>query len=163
MYNPYFDIRAKAGDPLWHDKHGVPRYCTFHPKELDVYDDYAALLEIHCQACERPFLVASHFSKMQIFQNTKTTMALEDIDGGLPTARDAGWFGFGDATWHGDENGGGWGCAGPTMTTSVYRIIEFWTKDGGRPIVRTSIDAPPTIGIEWRRRFEYEFTYPEGV
>ena len=113
-----------------------------------MYDDYAALLEIRCQACERPFLVAAHFSKMQIFQNTgQTTLALEDVDGGLPSARDAGWFGFGDAPWHGDENGGGWGCAGPTMTTSVYRIIEFWTKPR----------------LEWQRHFELEFEYPEGV
>lgn len=159
MYNPYFDIREKAGAPLWHDKHGVPRYCTFHPRHLDVYDDVAALLEIRCQACDRPFLVAAHFSKMDIFELTgQATTILADVDRGLPSADDAGWFGFGDAPWHDEEQ-----CAGTTMTTSVYRVVEFWTKDGGPPVVRTAIDAPPTIGIEWRRRSEYEFTYPDGA
>lgn len=147
MYHPYFDIREKLGEPLWHDEHGVPRYVPFGPEHVGVYYRYIALLEIHCQACDRPYLVADAYDQMQIFKNSgNTTCKLEDLDGAMPTASGSGWFGYGDAPWHDDEQ-----CAGTTMTTSVYRIVEFWTHDGG------------AHSLDWRRRPEYEFTYPDGV
>lgn len=147
IYHPYFDIREKLGEPLWHDEHGVPRYVPFHPEHVGIYYRWIALLEIRCQACDAPFLVACAFDQMQVFKNAGHTVTdLADIDRALPSENDPGWFGYGDAPWHGDHQ-----CAGTTMTTSVYRIVEFWTHDGG------------PHKLEWRRRPELEFAYPEGA
>jgi hypothetical protein len=35
--------RAGAGEPLWADENGVPRFAKFHPDLLGVYDRYAVL------------------------------------------------------------------------------------------------------------------------
>jgi len=153
MYHPYFDLRARLGEPLWHDEHGVPRYVPFHPEHVGIYYRWVALLEIRCQACEAPFMVADAYDQMQVFNQLKAhgTETPDDLDlmkvaGAAPSERDAGWFSFGDAPWHTDEQ-----CAGTTMTTSVYRVVEFWTRDGGEH------------HMDWRRRPELEFAYPEGV
>ena len=63
MYPVYADLREKLGAPSWHDKHGVPRHCEFHPTMLDVYDDWAVMMEVECQACGKTFACAGHFSK----------------------------------------------------------------------------------------------------
>jgi hypothetical protein len=163
MYEPYFDIRERLGEPKWHDSRGVPRYCDFHPREAGVYQDWVALLEIRCQACDQPFLVVDDYSRMDVFKvaqqrflRTPGDLDLEKVDGAMPCAEHPGWFHFGDAPWHGEQQ-----CAGTTMTTGVYRVVEFWSKDGGEPIVQCGDGQ--RRGMEWRRRPEFEFAYPDGA
>jgi hypothetical protein len=56
MKPDYHDIIAKAGEPLWWDSNGVPRYITFHPHHCGIYNKIAILTNIACQQCQRLFL-----------------------------------------------------------------------------------------------------------
>ena len=147
MYRLYSDIRDKLGEPLWHDEHGVPRYCEFHPEHCGIYDRHVALLEIECQSCGQRFPVSAswdHGDAIQAWvsagkpQGFKWEDALE-----LPTPTNhGGSFTFGDAPWHGERQ-----CAGTTMTTDTIRVLQFWSRDGGEH------------GFDWRRRPEFEVSY----
>lgn len=152
MYRLYNDIRNRLGEPLWHDEQGVPRYDTFHPSLCGIYDRFVALMEIECQACEGKFLVSGSWDHSDAIRESDLAALLKrkPREGWcehpiFPTATHSGSFGFGDAPWHGIEQ-----CSGTTMSTSVLRIVEFWSRDGGYS------------GQDWRRRPEYEFVYPEG-
>ena len=142
MYRLYNDLREKLGEPQWHDEQGVPRYCAYQPSCGGIYDHWSALLEIDCQACGQLFLVSDSYSTLDLIRQKAgaTELRQEPV---LPTTSDAGWFSFGDAPWHGEEQ-----CSGTTMSTEVLRVVEFWTRDGG------------PHKMEWRRRPEYEFAYP---
>jgi hypothetical protein len=142
MYRLYEDLRDKLGEPKWHDEQGVPRYCDYHPSCGDIYDRWAALLEIECQGCRQRFLVSDSYSPMDFIRAgwkpgdpTEPAFPAPDNYGGS--------FSFGDAPWHGARQ-----CSGTTMTTDTTRVVEFWTRDGG------------DHAMEWQRRPEYEFTYP---
>ena len=141
MYQPYLDIREKLGRPLWFDEEGVPRYAHFAPRLCaNIYADFAALLEIRCQSCGQLFQVAASWCAMD--EN-----AVWDEHGnnprpaeGLPTAESSGYFRYGDAPWHGPNDGQ---CSGTTMTTDVSEVMQFWRRDDSK----------------WRRDCAHEFCY----
>lgn len=144
MYRLYPDLRARLGDPLWHDDQGVPRYDPFHPSLCGIYDSFVALLEIECQGCGQRFPVSASWDHGAAFISLRASVSVREDwwkSPVLPTAEDSGHFSFGDAPWHGEHQ-----CSGTTMSTDVSRILEFWTRDG-EPC------------LEWRRRPEYEFVY----
>jgi hypothetical protein len=138
MYQPYFDIREKLGEPLWHDANGVPRYVPFAPSEsANIYAQFVALMEIRCQGCGKLMLVEANWDVMNAtmdlgnpHDNISEELIVWDDKGqnpipkaGLPKVGEAGAFTYGDAPWHGDNQ-----CSGTTMTTSVNRIVEFWKR-----------------------------------
>jgi hypothetical protein len=120
MYPIYRDLRDKLGKPEWHDQHGVPRYAEFHPKHLGIYDTYAALFLVQCQACHRTFPCAVG-SPHYLLQNNEVVM-LNDIFAFLE--REVSW---GDAPWHDDDSQ----CAGTTMSTSVVKLLSVWERKQG--------------------------------
>lgn len=122
MKHHYRDITDQLGTPGWWDENGVPRYCDFSPEEgANIYAQEICLLEIHCQACARPFQVA---------MSSREPRALEE-------AVRAGTLHYGDPP-----------ClpccpAGPTMNSVPVRVIEFWER-GRNPGRRSDLE----IGIE---------------
>lgn len=134
----YKDITSRLGEPLWYDRHGVPRYDPFRPDMCGVYARYVALLDIECQACRKRFRAAVDYCG---YESRFIGGDLELKGPQLPTAEDEGDFRYGDPPPH-DCPGRGL-CAGSTMGSVTRRILEFWVKDG----------------FEWTRRREYEFAY----
>lgn len=134
MLPAYEDITRRLGEPLWYDRHGVPRYDPFRPDMCGVYACYTALLEIECQGCGKRFKTAVDYPSYELCGGRLWWPQ-------LPTAEDEGDFRYGDPPPH-DCPGGGL-CAGSTMGSVTRRILEFWVKDG----------------FEWTRRREYEFAY----
>jgi len=130
----YGDIRSRLGEPLWYDRHGVPRYDPFTPDMCGVYARYVALLEIACQACGRRFMVAVDLDGLECFRWNQRGVSV------LPTDEEAGVFCYGDPPRH--------DCVGDTMLSDVCRIVEFWERS-------------QETGWEWARRREREFVYPE--
>lgn len=160
MYRPYFDLREKLGEPLWHDDQGVPRYVPYKPEHGGVYDHFSALLEIRCQACQQPFLVAASWDTRDAMEALRVSHREDQptdpdvMKPVLPTAESAGSFGYGDAPWHGDRQ-----CGGTTMSTDVFRVVEFWTR-----MVDDNFEGSGNPDdFDWKRRPEFEFTYPEGA
>jgi hypothetical protein len=143
MLRSYHDIRDRLGTPQWVDDQGVPRYCPFHPSSLGVYDHWAALLEIGCQSCGHPLLVACSYSPLDLVFGKNGRIAATPKDPStplLPTPENPGSFGFGDAPYHGED-----GCTGQSMTTEVRRVVQFWIRDGS--------------WMGWQRHPEFEFSY----
>lgn len=129
MYPLYRDLREKLGEPLWHDQLGVPRYAVFHPELLGIYDDWAVLFEVECEACRHRFPCAIGFCSLDYHLNP--TLGLDfhnrfDPDKVLPQI-----VGWGDAPWHDmyGESAFDSQCAGTTMSSSVVYILEVWRKD----------------------------------
>lgn len=130
MLPDYKDITSRLGQPLWYDRHGVPRYDPFHPDMCDVYANYVAYMEIRCQACGKCFKVAVDRSKYDWLERQVE----------FPSSDSEGDFYYGDPPIHGD------GCAGNTMSCETLRILEFWVRDG-------------STGYDWERKTEFEFDY----
>lgn len=139
MLRDYEDIVDRLGPPLWWDDNGVPRYAAFHPEMLGVYDEFAALIEIDCQGCDKRMLVATRWSKTDaVFFGAKFREAPD-----LPTAKRGGDFGsYGDPPSHVANIGR---CVGSTMSSGALRVVEFWERD------RRS--------MEWRRLPAHEVTF----
>ncbi|MGB9886467.1 MAG: hypothetical protein ACPLRW_05645 [Moorellales bacterium] len=135
MLPAYEDITRRLGEPLWYDRHGVPRYDPFRPDMCGVYARYAALLEIECQGCGRRFKVAVDYCNYEFWGGELRRPR-------LPSAEDEGDFCYGDDPPPHDYPGGGL-CAGSTMSSITRRILEFWVRDR----------------FDWERRPEYEFVY----
>ncbi len=126
MLPSYDDIRSRIAEPpLWHDRHGVPRYEPFKPQMLGVYDDFAVLAEIACQRCGRRFLVGGGWTRFDVFA--------DPIAERTPTGL-AERFGYGDPPRHSAGDQGR--CAGETMSSDVVRIVEAWER----------------VGLDWVRR-----------
>jgi len=111
MKPKYKDIIEKAGDPLWFDEKGVPRYVEFHPTHCVMTSAREAVLaEITCQGCGSLFLVA--------------ITRKNDPDGCL-TGTGSNILSYGDPP--------NIGCcaSGPTMTGDLCRIVEVWIRPEG--------------------------------
>ena len=112
MRHHYGDILERIDEPpAWFDEQGVPRYGAFAPYELgNVYAREAALAEISCQDCGRPF-----------------TVAMDDRYGakghGLCDRIRLGRLHYGDPP--------NVGCcdAGATMNSVMHRVLEYWSFD----------------------------------
>lgn len=127
MYQPYLDILDKLGEPQWWDENGVPRYVAFNPRECaDIYNTFAALLEIRCQSCRKLFRVASTWGILDSLDDVQwdATGTIASPKSGFPKDGDSGFCRFGDAPWHPIDGQ----CSGTTMTTAVHRVVEFWDR-----------------------------------
>jgi len=116
MLPDYFDIIKRAGTPDWYDNHGVPRYGEFNPDMLGVYDKFAVLVRIACQACDQEFLVGCGYRDYEFrFSGDIHENSLEEITKN---------FHYGDPPRHGLT------ClAGDTMNCIDLVILEAWEKD----------------------------------
>jgi|WetSurMetagenome_2_1015567.scaffolds.fasta_scaffold918390_1 hypothetical protein len=112
MHTNYHDILALTDkDPLWFDECAVPRFLPFEPSLLsNIYVSQAVLLEIRCQACGHPFLVA---------------LSWRDFD--LRSARATGEPLL-DSLAYGDPPNIGCCSSGPSMTSESVRIVEYWVR-----------------------------------
>jgi len=128
MYPLYQDLRERLGEPLWHDQNGVPRYAPFEPDLLGIYDTWACLFVVQCQACRRQFDCATGYDLTGdiswILRSSK-----EELEDGFALRDDANammerFMAWGDAPWHDDDNQ----CAGTTMTTYIVDIKELWHR-----------------------------------
>ena len=122
MFRSYQDIIAKAGEPIWYDQNGVPRYVPFHPRDgVGVYVNHAAYMKIACQACKREFYVASEFGDDSLdFGNQP--MLPQNPTLPIDSCWDAvGSFHYGDPPCH--------GCIGDSMNSVPLEIIQFWFRD----------------------------------
>lgn len=112
MHADYADIISRLGEPLWWDEVCAPRYEPFKPEDCNnIYAQEAMLIEIRCQDCGRPFLVAD------------TWDTFDQIQG---RARPSAHAAHGHAEW-GDPPRHG--CVGDTMTSESVRIVEFWKNE----------------------------------
>jgi hypothetical protein len=119
MLPAYDDIRSRIAEPpLWHDRHGVPRYEPFKPQMLGVYDDLAVLAEIACQRCAKRFLVGAGWTRLDVFADPIVVRKLADL---------AESFDYGDPPRHAVDAGR---CAGETMSSDVVQIVEAWERVG---------------------------------
>lgn len=132
MYHPYFDIRNRLGEPLWHDKNGVPRYDEFTPQQACfVYGDWVLYFTVKCASCGQEFKVATSVALMEWFKHQYLNKidvsndGLEDFKTNPQVAM--GWLDcWGDAPWH-EYNGGQ--CAGTTMSVDDGEYISLWRKE----------------------------------
>ena len=130
MLPSYADIRALTeSEPSWFDRNGVPRYAPFHPRLLGVYDRFAVLAEIECQACGERLLMGEGKPKHDIHFVHNVP---EVVEYSLETI--AQGFVFGDPPRH-DCPG-----AGETMGCIERRIVEAWER----------------ADLQWVRRPEHE-------
>lgn len=122
MHRLYEDLTKRLGKPLWYDEQAVPRYDEFHPSMLGIYDDWALLYEIACQACGERFIVAASlstaFAQMNELRGFEWEQR-ESPDHILPLLEDS----FGDAPWHGEHQ-----CSGTTMSSDFIRPLQLWAR-----------------------------------
>ena len=130
MLPSYSDIRALTDqEPSWFDHNGVPRYAPFHPSLLGVYDTYAVLAEVECQACGERLLIGEGKPKHVVHMVAGEPEIIEHDLGEIARS-----FVFGDPPRH-DCPG-----AGETMSCIERRIVEAWER----------------VDLDWVRRPEHE-------
>lgn len=112
MHQHYEDILDRIDEPpTWFDEQGVPRYGAFSPDRLNnIYAHEAALAEITCQGCGRPFSVA-----MDGRYAGKGRGLCDDIRLGR--------------LHYGDPPNMRCCAAGPTMNSVTHRVLEYWSRD----------------------------------
>jgi hypothetical protein len=123
MQTEYNDILKRiAAPPLgWLD--GVPRYDTFHPREVEVYAHEVALVHVECQECSRRYDVAVRRGP---FGSLRDNIAYENE---LPV---------GDPPRACPEQLS-MSHAGATMSALQISVLEFWSREG-HPIPRWQRD-----------------------
>lgn len=141
MLPDYTDIKALAAsvghEPDWYDAHGVPRYATFEPRMLGVYDHFAVLAKIGCQGCDETFLVGEGKGHMDV--------AWWEDDPRLPVLEDlAVNYHYGDPPRHG-------GCMGETMGSFAVEMVEVWTMEDYASTINEEHRMP-----QWERVPKYE-------
>lgn len=131
MNHHYRDIRDRvAAPPAWFDERAVPRYCEFSPDEAaNIYADECCLAEIRCQDCGHKFKVAFSSSVTDI---VRRWMVLHDKEERITQADAAGMFLAADIKarrlHYGDPPNSGCCMAGPTMNSTMCRVLEFWHR-----------------------------------
>ena len=121
MYPKYEDIlalaeRAGAGEPLWWDEHGCPRYAAFHPRLLGVYDQFAVLAEVTCASCGRVMAVGLGRPKVWLSSERLSVMSY-DLASVLSIVE-----AWGDPPRH-DKR-----CAGETMSVGRVQVLQTWER-----------------------------------
>jgi hypothetical protein len=124
MHHHFNDITSRIVEvPTWYDQNGTPRYGKFTPDDVpNIYATEALLMNIKCQDCGTPFMVALSFCMMDKLYNPRAYSYEEDIKTFMKD-RDHRWFPahYGDPPSH--------GCVGDTMNCIDVAIVEFWKKD----------------------------------
>lgn len=130
MHTNYQDILSLTDkEPLWFDEQAVPRFCPFEPNKLaNIYAHEACLLEIKCQACGSPFVVAMSYGSFEQMQGYQRLSDQINSNNEL---------------FYGDPPNIGCCSGGMTMTSVAIRVLEFWFED-------------KTTGYHWRRKPELE-------
>ncbi|ARQ08391.1 hypothetical protein NXC12_CH00295 [Rhizobium etli] len=140
MYQYYKDILDRiAEQPTWFDDYGVPRFGDFSPEDLgNIYASEAALAEVSCQGCGRMFkgALTEVFASKSLGLNDEIRLSRVDY-GDPPNVYCCG--------------------AGPTMSSVMHRILEYWSRDYEAsmnwqrdttfegPIAEEPVDPPDTI------------------
>jgi len=122
-YKDILELADKAGvEPIWWDENGVPRFSSFDPEMLGVYDRLAVLGEVACAACGKCMQVGIGRPKISVACNQIVSY---DIDA-LVAVIEA----WGDPPRHNDERDGtgGHGCAGETMSSDFVRVVGAWEQ-----------------------------------
>ncbi len=114
MHTFYKDILERIdAPPSWFDDAGVPRYCGFTPKHLNnIHAREAVLADIACQQCGRLFRVG---------------MAGRSADQGRGLCDE---FRLGDLSY-GDPPNVACCSGGPSMTSDMLRVVEYWSRENG--------------------------------
>jgi hypothetical protein len=133
MYPKYEDIlslaeRAGAGEPLWFDENGVPRYAAFHPDLLGVYDSYAVLAEVTCASCRKVMPVGLGRPKLVIGPNA--TLVRHDLSSVVSLVE-----AWGDPPRH-DRR-----CAGETMSVERVDVLQAWEQGDDFEWRRVALEA----------------------
>jgi len=118
VHHYYDDILSRiAEEPVWFDEHAVPRYREFAPSKVaNAYADEAALVEVTCQGCGRPFRVA-------FAARAPATFFQEDWPAG-PIGR-----AIGKKTLHYGDPPNIWCChAGPSENSEPRKVIQYWRQ-----------------------------------
>lgn len=119
----YKDIRDLIDkEPEWWDENGVPRYCDFSILRIpDIYKNECALCLIACQGCGRRFRVALSENSMRAVDKRPSLAELIDKK----------------QLEYGDPPNIGCCPGGPTMSSDMLKIIEYWAvPEGGFDLVR---------------------------
>lgn len=138
MNRDYADIRSRIPEePQWFDEFAVPRYCAFSPREIaDIYADECMLMEIQCQRCERPFMVAvssKRIDRLDLATKTYSPSLADRVKS--------------RALSYGDPPNVDCCAAGPTMNSIPVRVIEFWRKERFDWVREASLEVEVTP--EW--------------
>lgn len=149
MHTCYQDILDLIDrDPIWFDEHAVPRFVLFSPKCIaDIYADECALLEIACQACERPFLVAMSTNLAKRYMAVPRPECRDEFQRRLHVAASEtlAWEISTGRVHYGDPPNVGCCCAGPTMNSVPRRVVEYWRRNGDGDAEKK------TLGRDWER------------
>ncbi len=109
MKQDYNDILKIAGNPIFWDQVGVPRYEIFRPSlSADIYAYAVLLVEIACQTCNKTFDCVVSFQKL----NTGSI----SLNLGSEIA-------YGDPPYHNHQ-------AGESQTSIFLSIKEYWDRSG---------------------------------
>jgi len=131
VYPLYADLRRALGTPKWIDQHGVPRYHGFSPELLGIYDDWAVLITVTCQACGQEFQCGIGACSWQLRMENPDALQFEDRHDPMKVL--PLFMGWGDAPWHtheGEEDRFDGQCAGTTMSYGGIQLLQVWVKDG---------------------------------
>lgn len=132
MHCAYDDIRGRIREePKWWDERMVPRYCDFSPEKVaDVYAEEAALVLIACQSCGYEFKVA--------FSHSSLSAMARHLGPGRTHFHPSEWFKVPARTLARDIEEKTIGCgdppnigccmAGPTMSSNVVGVLEYWRR-----------------------------------
>lgn len=116
MKNNYSDIINAAGEPLWFDENGVPRYTEFHPTRcVKKNAEEIFLVEVRCQICEKPFLVAVSW------KNEPRYIGPHEIPPAKPLSH-VGGVGIN----YGDPPNIGCCQSGACTSSEFHKIIQAW-------------------------------------
>jgi hypothetical protein len=121
MHASYDDIISRIGmPPIWFDERAVPRYCEFAPhKSASIHIGEIALLEIKCQGCGHLFQVACSSV------NVPSGIIAEAIKE--------------KALRYGDPPNVQCCRAGPTMSSTPIRVVQYWRRHDQQYVEKTRI------------------------
>ncbi len=121
MFTHYGDILSRiAQPPRWFDEQGVPRYCDFAPDRIaNIHAHECALLEIACQDCGQPFIVAidqkgANEAIAIVGHNTQWQKLAELVRS--------------HRIQYSDPPNVGCCGADPSMTSVTKRVLEYWYR-----------------------------------
>lgn len=166
MHPAYSDITSRIDEePMWYDEHGCPRYGEFHPMALGVYDQYAVLGEVECQACGVRLFIGQGYTQFNHelgFYIYRVGQVLDlDIDALVSKKKLAAAFSW---TLEDILEGWGWGdpprhdCVGDAMSCIVVGIRQVWTRRPDPPAVNGII--PKGSNMDWRQVPELAREFP---
>lgn len=148
MHASYDDIMSRiATPPIWFDENAVPRYCDFNPeRSASIHIGEIALVEVTCQACGKPFLVA--LSSVN-FGQSSVSLAIRSRT-----------LHYGDPPRHGAGHAGS--CVGNTMNSEPRRVREYWHRHDRRYLAGSRITD--LAYFDWARDSSFEVDIvPEWV